>query len=751
MNAHAAKQSAWARPGLHAQVVRTRHDGRHEAALRVDGLDDAYRVLQLESRLKAHPGIHRLALDVRARRLRVSWDPAHTHLPAVLHSCAAGGCPARPLPVDMLDNPRRREAHDALKHLVVAGLFAMQAMMFASVLYIGQFETVDATTTQLFRWLGLLAATPVVTWAALPLYRQALVDLRQRRLGIETTVTVAVLLIFLASVHAAWRGQGLIYFDSVSMFVFVLLAGRYAEMRARHHNGAGGEAVAEATPVAAERRDDDGALELVAIAELRPGDRVHVAEGDVVPADGVLDMPRARLNEALLSGEPNACERLRGEPVVAGSVAVDGPVDMRVTRVAARSTLGALGALAARAGTLRQDRQRDRSAARFSVCVLSLAGLTALGWLLYDPTRAFEAAVTVLVVACPCAFALAAPTMMSRVLRVLAQSGVLAVRPEALHVLPHVDLALFDKTGTLTTPYLDPCDIVILREAYAADVLPWAAALARASRHPLARLIVAAAAHGSIPEARDVQVVAGGGIRGWVAGRDLRLGHAGFVDLPDTHPFAGSSLLLADADGLLAVFPVHERPRADAASTLQALRGEGVALEILSGDAAARVAATARALRVPQWQSRLLPADKLSCLGVRHERGAVVLAVGDGSNDAPLLAAADVSAALVGGTELAQARADLLLVDGLHGLPRAISVARQAQVLLRQNRRWALAYNLCAVPFAALGMVPPWLAVLGMAASSLLVVLHTLRIRPSAAGPQLEPGASSPGLRENPT
>ena len=733
MNSLAADHAAWSRPALHAQVVRTRHDGRHEAALRISGLDSARQVLRLESMLHALTGMQGLTVDLAARRVRANWDPRQVDLPRLLDACSAAGCPAQPLYADVLDNPRRREAHAALKRLLVAGLFAMQAMMFASVLYIGHFDAVDTITRDLFRWLGLLAATPVVTWAALPFYRGVIADLRQRTLSVDTPLALAVVGIYLASIVAALRGQGDIYFDSISMLVFVLLLGRYLDVRARNRSAALSEAAADAMPMLAERRRADGGLDLVAASELQIGDHVHVTEGGVLPADGTLTSPRVRVDESLLSGESRPLTRQGGDAVIAGSVVLSGPLDMQVDQLGELSTLATLGELARRNSRRSMQARHDPAAARFAARVLLLTVLTAVTWLLINPARAFDTAVAVLVVACPCAFALAAPVVTSRVLSLLSRHGVWVNRPAALHALAQTDHALFDKTGTLTAPQLECSDIRPLRGDDGAQMLHLAASLARESRHPVSRAIAAAATRADIPRATDVEVLDGAGVRGRVAQRSLRLGRGDFACDSSAGGVHADALMLADAQGPLAIFPLGEQIRSEAADSLMALRNDGMLVEIVSGDSNARVATAAKALGVERWLARQSPEQKLQHLERLQATGATVLAVGDGSNDAPLLAAADVSASVIGGTGLAQAHADLLLGDGLTGLLLARRTAQRAERILAQNRRGALIYNLCAVPFAAFGLITPWMAVLGMCLSSLCVVLNALRIREASA------------------
>jgi Cu2+-exporting ATPase len=672
----------------------------------------------------------------------VVWDARQLRLDALVERCAALHCPAQPLPRDDADEARAAELHDALKRLLVAGMCMMQVMAYALVIYIGAVDFVDFTTRGLFRWLGFLTTIPLVAYSARPFFAGAVRELGERRLGIHLPVALAVTLVFLASAYNTLRGSGEIYFDSVSMFVFLLLAARYVELRARHHGSAQGDAAIDAAPLLAQRVAADGALDTVPALALRTGDLVHIAEGETVPADGALETDSARLDEALLSGEARPVLRRRGERLVAGSVLLDGPATLRVERSGEATTVARIGALAARA---RQTRgfatASDREIARFVARVLLLTALTALGWLLVDPARAFDAALAVLVVACPCAFALTAPAAFTRALSALACHGVLVTNSAALTRLARVDTALFDKTGTLGVPRLELAGIEPLRGDSRKEVLVLAAALARESSHPLARTLTDAASQfGPVQLAERVEAVAGAGLRGTVAGRALRLGRADFAL---GHAMAPErqrdALLLADAGGAIASFRLAERPRHDAQAVLDALRTDGITPCIASGDTPGRVAALAGMLGIADWRARQSPDDKLGRLRELHSEGHLVLAVGDGSNDAPILAGADVSAALAGGTGLARAQADLLLMnDRLVGLVHARTISGEVQRIVAQGRRWSLVYNLCAVPFAALGLVPPWLAGIGMSLSSLAVVLNALRTGRDDTGPRQE-------------
>jgi len=723
--------AAWARPELARHVVRDLGTGLQETVVLVDGLRCSACVWLIENVLSALPGVDRVNVNAGARRARIVWNAGRCSLPQILAALARAGYRALPLDAAALDDARRRESRAMLKQLIVAGFGAMQAMMYASALYLGAFDGVDTSTRDMLRWFGLLVATPVVFYAARPFFAGAARALAARRLGMDVPVALAVALVYAASVLEAIRGGAEVYFDSVSMFVFFLLIGRYLEMRSRHRAGDLGDALARLTPAFADRCLDDGSLQRVGAVELVPGDFVHVAEGSTVPADGILISATCRVDEALWSGESVPLRKHRGDTLVAGSLLVEGPARVRVKRVGAQTLLAGVAALAARASTERPRLARagDRAAALFVARILALAAITASGWSLVDPPRAFAATLAVLVVSCPCAFALAVPAALTRALGVLARQGVLVVHPDAIERLAGATHVVFDKTGTLTCPELQLERVEVFAARDPAHALELAAALARGSRHPAAEAI-ARAASSAMPVAEAVRAEAGSGLEGIVDGHHLRLGRADFALATATPPpMFDDAVVLADDGGPVAAFHLGERLREGACAAIAALKAGGLDIEIASGDAPNKVARVAAQLGITRWNARLRPADKLARLAALRAHGACVAAVGDGINDAPVLAGADVAIALASGAELAQASSDIVLVGGrLRALAEARTIAHEALAILRQNQRWALGYNLCVVPLGALGYVPPWLAAIGMSASSLFVVLNALRI-----------------------
>jgi Cu2+-exporting ATPase len=574
-------------------------------------------------------------------------------------------------------------------------------------------------------------AIPVVFYSAQPFFTGALRCMKARRLGMDVPIALGIAIIFTASLIEALRGGGDVYFDSVSMFVFFLLTGRYLEMRARHRAGHLTDALARLTPPFADRRGADGMLERVGIHELQFGDRIHIEEGGIVPADGALLSELCRVDEAILTGESELVAKHRNDLLIAGSVLVDGVAEMRVQRTGVETALAGIAALVERAQAQRPQLARagERATARFVARVLALTALTVVVWSFLDPSRAFGAALAVLVVSCPCAFALAVPAAITRALSVLAHRGVLVVNPDAIQALAEATHVVFDKTGTLTEPQLALADVETFNGISRDEALRLAGSLARESRHPAARAI-AIACDNTLEMAIDVNSRTGFGISGKIAGRELRLGRADFALATGqvVNPIHADAVVLADDKGAIAAFGLSERLRPGAAAAIDALKQQGLSISISSGDAATKVADVAAMLGVV-GHARQLPADKLALLTQLRANGAHVIAVGDGVNDAPVLAGADVAISLAGGADLAQASSDIVLVGGrLDMLAPARTLAQQTLAILHQNQRWALIYNLTAVPLAAMGFVPPWLAALGMSLSSVCVILNAMRI-----------------------
>ncbi len=721
--------------------------GERELSLQIEGLHCAACAWLIETSLRRTAGVRQIHVNASTARAELRFDPHATTLSVLLAGIHALGFV--PLPLSFAGDAAEEtaERRSALKRLGVAGLGMMQVTTYAVSLYAGFMQGIAPDLEQFLRFVSLVVATPVVLYAAQPFFVSAWRSLLVRKPGMDVPVALSIGAAYLWSVGSTLRGHGAVYFDSAVMFTFFLLLGRYVEMSLRHRAGLQHDALARLLPDSSLRLSGVEA-ERITPDELRAGDRVRVLAGERVPADGRIECGSTEVDESLLTGESAPRVRRSGDDLTAGTLNLTGVVEMTVTRVGQDSTLAYVSRLLerARASRPRVADLADRVAAWFVTFVLLLAAGVALYWLHADATRAFGTVLAVLVVTCPCALSLATPAALAAATTRLARAGVLVTRGRALERLAGADRILFDKTGTLTRgePRLE--GVVMLDPRLTAErCLGVAAALEGHSGHPLAR----AFAH--LPPATgvsEVKAVAGRGLEGVIEGTRYRIGRVEFVQEGCARVTTAvaddsdhTSVVLGDGAGPLADFRLTDVLRGDARDTMERLRKLGLVPGIASGDRQGPVTAAARQLGDVAASANLTADGKLALVRALRAEGHRVVMVGDGVNDAPVLAAADVSVAIAGGTELAKLSADLVLLgDGLAGLSCAVETSRRLLRIIRQNLSWAVLYNLTAVPLAASGLIEPWMAVLGMSGSSLLVVLNAMRLlerapRPSVAQP----------------
>ncbi|MBY5968602.1 heavy metal translocating P-type ATPase [Halomonas denitrificans] len=723
-------------PGLQARFVRQR-DGHQVATLAVDGITCAACAWLIEHRLNALDGLASSAVNLSQHRLQVSWDPSQLTLSRILAEMAAIGYPSQPYEPDQAQLRLKHQSRQMVRRLIVAAVGMMQVLMFSIPHYVDSGD-LSADFDQLFAWLSLALTTPVVLYAAQPFFLGALRDVRSRILGMDVPVSLAIGGAYLASCWSVVSQSGDRYFDSVSMFTFFLLFGRYLESRARAHYGRHGNVLASALPSAAVRVEANGDERVIPASKLEPGDRVRVSPGSLIPADGVLTSGVAQIDESLLTGESLPSLRRQGDIVHAGTLCIDSPVELDVLRVGDATRAAGILDLTDRAFAHRPRiaKVAEQVSHRFVLNLLIITTLVAMAWWWIDPSRSLWVTLSVLVVTCPCALALATPTALTVAHGRLRRAGVLVARADALETLARLDRIIFDKTGTLTRGQLRLAEHRRLTADCLAGTDPrqLAAALEVGSEHPVA--------HAFRPwrdarvTASDIRNVPGQGVEGYLAGQCWRLGRPDFAltsQPPLDVPGDGLWLLLACEGQAVAWFQLHDQPRTDAAMTLAAIREAGIEIEILSGDRPGNVQPLADQLGVAQWHGNASPEDKLTLVRKRQQAGEVVAMVGDGINDVPVLAGADLAIAVAGASDLTRTRADLILLgEPLERIVQAIHSARQTRRIIRQNLAWSVLYNVVALPAAALGFVPPWLAAIGMSISSLLVIGNALRLRRAA-------------------
>ncbi|WP_431265845.1 heavy metal translocating P-type ATPase [Roseateles chitinivorans] len=724
------------RPAPDAAMTRGR--------FRLSGLHCATCAGLVESLLHAQRGVRRAEVHPSTQTLVLDWWSDRVTLDQLRQVLAPAGYDFVPDLAGPARDLRRREHRQALWRLFVAGFLMMQVMMLAWPSYVAAPGDLAPDQAALLRWGQWVLTLPVMLLSAGPFFRAALSQLRGRRLGMDVPVALGLAVAFVAGSGATLDPGGPfgheVFFDSITMFVTFLLGARYLELRSRHRAAAAVEQAADALPGEVERLRADGSVERVAIEALAVGDRVRVAAGQRMPADAVVEAGTGAADESLLTGESRPVAKAPGDAVLAGSLNLSGVLTLCVRQVGEQTRLAGIRQLMAQAFQDRPTtlRTADRVAGWFLAAVLVLAVAAALVWQFVDPSRAVAVAVSVLIVTCPCALSLAAPAAWVAAAGALARRGLLLSRLDAIESLADVDRIVMDKTGTLTDPAprlrsvrVDASDVDVDVDAMVA-----AAVLAGGSLHPLSKALAAALpAPSGAEDTWTIEEFSGRGLEGRDArGRHWRLGsYPWAVDsgclTGAMRDLSGAQIVLSCEGALRAAWHADESLREGASAAIAEWQAMGLAVELLSGDAPERVASAARQAGIARWRGGARPEDKLQQVTALQARGHRVLMIGDGINDAPVLARAQVSIAMGQGADLAKARADAVLTsDRLDAITAALRLARRTRRVVRQNLAWSALYNAVCLPMALVGWLPPWAAGLGMATSSLLVVANAARL-----------------------
>jgi len=732
----AAKADTWVvfdDPGLQATFVHPEEDGRVHATLAVEGITCAACAWLIEHRLNALDGVVSSAVNLTHHRVRIGWDPQLIALSQLLAEMAAIGYTAQPYEPDQAQKRLQREERMTIRRLIVAAAGMAQVMMFSIPIYVSSPGEISDGFYALFHWLSFALATPVVLFSARPFFRNALRDLKTRVLGMDVPVSIAIGCAYLASAWAVITGEGEVYFDSVAMFTFFLLFSRYIEARARRRNGQSGNALSGVLPASATRLEADDSERIVPANRLVANDRVLIKPGHDVPADGVIEQGESSLDESMLTGEYLPVTRCAGQTVVGGSQNMENPLVIRVTHAGQQARVAGIIDLTDRAFASRPRlaQMAARMAHLFVLRLLLVAACVAVAWWFIDPSRMLWIMLSVLVVTCPCALALATPAALTAGHGQLRRRGVLVTRADALETLSNATRVIFDKTGTLTRGEMQLVETRPLTDGLSSErVRTLAAALEARSEHPIARAFQPY--RDATLAASEINSVTGQGLEGDIQGARWRLGKPAFAsaqgDAPAA-PDAGQWLLLTEDAVPRAWFRLHDALRDDAAETVAALKARGLEVELLSGDTQSAVGELASALGIATWHAGQSPENKLERIQALQAAGESVVMVGDGINDVPVLAGADVAIAMNGATDLARTRADaVLLSPRLLRIAEAVEIARATRRIMKQNMAWSVCYNVAALPLAAIGLVPPWLAAIGMSLSSLIVVGNALRL-----------------------
>lgn len=821
-------------------------DGLSVAELSVNNLRCAACTWLIESRLDELEGISKCQVNLTNQRMRVIWNEDKLPISRILAVINEIGYEAKPYRQDTHEAMLARHNNQMLIRLGIAALGSMQAMMYAVAIYFGEYSDMLIFQRDFLRWVSLFVSTPVFFYAGVPFFTSAWSAIRARQVNMDVPVSIALIVTFFASLYATITGQGETYYDSVSMFIFFLLAGRYIEHNARLKAATMANDLVVVEPVLVQKvAEDKQAAELILqqleknelkkIAEnedmsnqvgnvdtneastanptpnfmqsmdanvhqltskiaqdwqrartqqsalsttegeakqkqmvtahsLQVGDIILVEAGSEIISDGILLSSTATVSQSLLTGEGDLIIKTQGDYIVGGAQNDSQPFEMLVTALPADSQIGLIDRLMNRAMSEKPKlaQQADKLARWFVARILVLSVLVFIGWYIVDPSQAIWATVAVLVATCPCALSLATPIALTVATNRLASYGFLTTRGHTLQTLAEITHVAFDKTGTLTygKPNLLNIELVkpiSLNEGDHSDnfdslapaeqkdtLLAIAAALEVGSRHPIAHALLTAAYQLHLPSTQALQHYPAGGVEAMIDGVLYRIGHVDFalndanndmvIDLVSQRASSAVVLSCQQNDSVtwqaLACFYFNDKVRDSAKAMLDTLKALGVESVMLTGDPSPQALVLAESLGMHSAYNGLSPTDKVNHIQTLQAEGGVVLMVGDGINDAPVLAAADVSTSIAGAADLAQVSSDSIILNGqIDAITAAKRISDKTERIIKQNFRWALIYNGCVLIPAALGYVPPWLAAIGMSLSSLFVVLNALRLK----------------------
>jgi Cu2+-exporting ATPase len=719
-------------------------DGIARMDIVVDGIHCGGCIGRIERSLKQVDGVADARLNFTSRRLTLTWRDPEFDPGEAIRLLERMGYHANPFRQQTGEEQETAQSKFLLRCLAVAGFAAMNIMLLSVSVWSGNVTDNTPETRDLFHWLSAAIALPAAAYAGQPFFHSAWNALKARHTNMDVPISLGIMLALGLSLYETAHHAEHAYFDSAIMLIFFLLCGRVLDQMMRRKTRAVAGNLAALKAESAYKLLDNGELVQIPSAALRVSDRILVRAGERIPADGVVTGGHAHLDESLITGETAPSKARAGRQVYAGSIDLDGTLTIRVTAAGENTFLDDIDRLLDKAVHVRSRyvKLSDRIASYYAPVVHAAAALTFAGWMLAgQPVHAgMVAAISVLIITCPCALALAIPAVQVVAASALFRSGVFLNAGDAIERLAEADIAVFDKTGTLTLP--EPH--VVNADDIDANVFGIAGRLALSSRHPLA---TALSRHqiGWQPF-DDVTEEHGRGVRATIDGVEARLGSPDFagVVVPDTllacHP--GASLIAFRQGEREAVFAIHQALRPDAADTIRGLTELGMEIHILSGDRAPAVAPIAHALHITQWRAGLTPADKVAVIEGWKAEGRKVLMVGDGLNDAPSLAVANVSISPISAADLSQAQADaVFLGKSLSPVLSTLQSARRARAIMRQNLWLAIVYNAVAVPVAMAGLITPLIAAAAMSGSSILVTLNALRARA-----RRKPGPSEPAV-----
>ncbi|WP_100657304.1 heavy metal translocating P-type ATPase [Alteromonas flava] len=723
-------------PDVQEEFVHDNRDTK-QIQLTVEGINCAACGWLIEKQMAKTKGIIQISVNVSTRRALVDWDPTFISLSSIIANFQKIGYRASPFQPDKHEALFHAEQKSLLKKVGLAGIMTMQVMMLMTGLYFDLFGNIDHETRQYFYWVSLVLTTPVVLYSGSIFYISAAKALAMRSVNMDVPVTLAIFGTYIAGIKATILEVGDVYFESICMFVFFLLLSRFLEHRARHKAAMISANMLQYMPVSATLLEGNSQHSVLAKL-LVPEQIVLVKPGEVIPVDGIVIDGESQVNESMLNGEFEPAYKVVNSQVYGGTVNQSGSLSIRVTSKLKDALVNQIVLMqeAALATKPRIAHIADRFSRFFVTAVLIISALTFGFWTWIGNDEAFWITIAVLVATCPCALGLATPSALTCAMARLNKAGVVLKRADALEQINTLDTVILDKTGTLTEGEFSIHKQWIAPAYSGLEPLIIAATLESRSEHPIAQAFAGMPSH----SASDISITIGQGIQGTIDGRTYRIGSRSFVtehvsnakDYQSIADIDTANVWLTTDEGLIAIFWLNDTLKENVATTLQRIPFDKV---LLSGDTQANVELVAGALGIKQCHAQQSPQQKLSFVERYQAQGHSVMMVGDGVNDAPVLAKADISIAVGNASDLAKSSADVVLLnESISIIPELIDVARQTQRTIKQNMAWSLGYNLLILPFAVSGVLAPWMAALGMSLSSIIVVVNSTRLLRNKAG-----------------
>ena len=714
-------------------------DTRWESHIVIEGMHCAACAFKVENTLKPLPGVVEVSVNATSGHAKIIWQSNLIKPSLWASGIYKAGYQAFPASDLLHQDARKKTQRQALWRLLVAGFCMMQVMMFSVPTYMAIPGEMTSNMKGLMEWASWVITLPVMLFSCGPFFKSALNDLKTKQISMDMPVSLGILIMFVVSTAATFDPNGLlgkeVYFDSLTMFVFFLLTGRWIELKMRDKTAGALDVLMRRMPRMVNRVNPDGSIEKIPANLLQVGDTVEVKPGEAFPADGQIVMGSTNADEALLTGESAAIRKSIHAKIIAGSFNLTNPVHMQVELVGQETRYAKIVHLMEKAST---DKPRlalmaDRIAKHFLWIVILLALSVGIYFWQFDHAKAIVAAVAVLIVTCPCALSLATPAAMLSMSGFLARQGILVQKMQALEALTQINTVVFDKTGTLTNDQIFIEKIFTNKKITEKEALVIASSLSTSSLHPVSKAFMNAGEIDTSLKIEKIEEVSGGGLLAKTSLGYFKLGSLTFCDLKgnefDHLKEEQLQVHLMHDDDWVASFMMTESIKEDALKSIEALKQHHLNIEILSGDKLSSVKKVADQLSIQNIKGQCSPEDKLRHIQLLQSQHSKVLMVGDGLNDGPVLAFAHASIALGQGAPLSQAQSDFIILKGeLRLIPQLIEEAKRTMKIIKQNLVWAALYNLICIPLAVMGFLPAWLAGLGMALSSLFVILNAARL-----------------------